>query len=323
MRDTLKTYIICLIITCLYCSCSRKHSATSPQRATITAEFNADSAFAFLKTQVDFGPRTPGSEAHDKCVEYLATTLSRYADTVTIQRGTTTRYDGKQINISNIIASFNRNARRRVMLSAHYDSRPWADQDQDNKQWNTPIDGANDGASGVAVLLEIARQLAIKNTDYGIDIFMWDAEDCGTPQFDQQHANNDSWCLGTQYWIKNKHLRNYEAQYGILLDMVGATDAQFLMEYYSVQNASSLVNALWNTAAELGYGQRFIKRKTHPITDDHYYLNMAGIPTIDIIHYDDNGFCKQWHTTNDNISSISRETMHCVGHTVLHYLYNN
>lgn len=304
------------------CRKSVQHGNAAPKQVTAAA-FDADSAYSFVVKQVGYGPRVPQYKAHDECAHYLVRKLSAYADTVILQRGTMRRYDGRTLPILNIIASFNPESPRRVMLSAHYDTRPWADQDKNEAAWKKPFDGANDGASGVAVLLEIARQLKAEPLDYGIDIILWDAEDSGTPQFEQQRAANNSWCLGSQYWVKNKHRHGYQAQYGILLDMVGAPDAKFYMEQYSTQNAASLVNDVWNTAHRLGFGEWFVKKNVYPVTDDHYYLNLAGIPTIDIIHYDDlNGFGAYWHTTGDNLDAVSAKTLNAVGTTVLSFLRN-
>lgn len=317
-----RLYFILLLILAVP-SCLKNPSQTgTPSKPHTDVAFDADSAYRYAAAQVAFGPRVPGSEAHSRCAEYLENTLSRFADTVITQRGSMTAYDGSQMPVRNIIAALNADVKRRVMLSAHYDTRPWADQDADSGKWHTPIDGANDGASGVAVLLEIARQLNAMHTDLGVDIVLWDAEDGGTPQFDE-HGRHDSWCLGSQYWAKHKHKAGYEAQCGILLDMVGAEDARFLLEQHSRQYAGSIMKSIWQTARRLGYGDIFVEQNAYPLVDDHYYLNLAGIPTVDIIHYDNQrGFPAQWHTTKDNMDHISPLTLGAVGHTVLDYIVN-
>lgn len=316
-----KLLIIALIAAVMH-SCAQKPQSVSKPQEHISVAFDADSAYHFAAEQVSFGPRVPGSTSHRLCAEYLEHTLQRFADTVIVQHGSMPSYNGTPMPVRNIIAAFNPNATPRIMLSAHYDTRPWADQEQEQEKWHTPIDGANDGASGVAVLLEIARQLREMNTTKGIDIMLWDAEDSGTPQFEYS-ANHDSWCLGSQYWALHKHKAGYEAQCGILLDMVGAPDAQFQLEQHSQQYANHILKEVWKTARRLGYGDIFTDKHAYPITDDHYYLNQAGIPTIDIIHYDDiRGFGSYWHTTSDNMDHISRHTLGAVGTTVLDFITN-
>ncbi|MCD4745308.1 MAG: M28 family peptidase [Bacteroidales bacterium] len=285
-------------------------------------EFNADSAFHYVKMQVDFGPRVPNTKSHTECSEFLYSKLKSFSDTVIIQKFKTRAFDGTVLNGKNIIASFNPETNNRIFLSAHWDSRPFADHDPDEKNHRTPIDGANDGASGVGVLLEIARQLHLSRPTIGVDIILFDTEDYGEPQDSQTQGNEDTWGLGSQYWSKNPHKTNYFAKYGILLDMVGASDARFLMEGWSLYYAPEIVKKVWNIAHKIGYIDYFLFEEGGYITDDHYYVNkIKKIPTIDIIHLDTtspNGtFFPYWHTVKDNIKIIDKWTLKVVGQTVL------
>lgn len=284
-------------------------------------EFNADSAYAFVQKQVDFGPRVPGSDAHTACRNWLLSTLEGYADRVISQEGSMPIYTGKQLKFTNIIASFNPEQGNRILLCAHWDTRPFADQDKDPANHQTPIAGANDGGSGVGVLLEIARLLKSNPVNIGVDIVLFDLEDYGQPEFAQGPKQADSYALGSQYWSKNPHVPGYQAKYGILLDMVGAANSRFRVEGFSNQYAPSIVQKVWSTANDLGFGSFFPMEMGPPIQDDHYYVNtLKGIPTVDIIHLENNGyqtFHSSWHTMQDDMSVIDPTTLKAVGQTVL------
>ena len=287
--------------------------------------FDADSAFNYVKAQTDFGPRIPNSTAQVKCADWLSRTMKKYADTVIVQSFQTRGFDGKTLNGKNIISSFNPSKGNRIMLCSHWDSRPFADQDSVRK--NEPIDGANDGASGVGILIEIARQLSIAKPDLGVDIIFFDIEDYGQPENSGYPDMDDSYCLGSQYWSQHLHTPNYFARYGILLDMVGATNATFTQEGTSMRYAENETGMVWKTARDLGYGSYFLTEKTNPIVDDHYYINqMVQIKCIDIIHYDYNTpshFWKHWHTHGDTIDKIDKNSLKAVGQTLLQVLFND
>lgn len=318
----MKKYILLvLILPFLVISCHTKENKeknTIKENTVSVPAFDSDSAFAFVKIQTDFGPRVPGSEAHEQCAAFLIAKLQSYCDTVYVQNFTAATYDGKKFPSKNIIGCFNVEKSNRVLLASHWDSRPFADQDAIEANRSKAIDGADDGASGVGVLLELARQLQQEHPEVGVDIIFFDCEDYGTPS--GVDVPGDWWCLGSQYWAKNPHVENYTALYGILLDMVGSANAKFRHEYFSVYYAQTIVSKVWSMANRLGYGQQFINESAHPITDDHYYVNkMARIPMIDIIHQDNStgtGFGPVWHTTNDNISNISAEMLGIVGVTL-------
>jgi hypothetical protein len=310
-------------------SCTREPkkevpAETKPERAIVVPTFNADSAYAYVKAQVDFGPRVPLTKAHADCAKYMVTELKKYADSVIVQKGIVTTFDNKNIECKNIIAQFNPQQKRRVLLCAHWDTRPWSDSDTIRP--GEPNDGASDGASGVAVLLEIARQLKQSKPAIGIDIIMLDMEDYGEPDNTPYERKQDTYALGTQYWAKNTHVPNYYAEYGVLLDMVGAKNATFSRERYSLQFASSVVTKVWNTANQIGYSDYFLYRDGGYVTDDHYYINtLAKIPCIDIIQHDPatrSGFGSYHHTHADNMDIIDKNTLKAVGQTLLHVIYS-
>lgn len=298
-----------------------------PERIVEVPSFNADSAYFFVKKQVDFGPRVPNSAAHKQAGDYFIKVLEQYDATVSVQEFEATTFDGKKLNLRNIVASFFPEKQKRVLLAAHWDTRPFADKDDQRR--DEPIDGANDGASGVAVLLEAARIFHTQqDPEIGIDIILFDGEDWGEKE-GGHHASPppglDSWyCLGSQYWSKNKHKPNYSAYYGILLDMVGGKNAQFYREGISLQYAPRVVEKVWNAAERLGYSHIFVKKNIGEIIDDHLFVNRyAKIPMIDIISYDaaDDSFGTFHHTHEDNLSIISQETLKAVGQTLLHVIY--
>jgi len=286
--------------------------------------FNDDSAYNFIKEQVDFGPRVISSKGWHNCANYLYKKLKSYTPNVAIQEAPVITYDRKNHVLKNIIASFSAEKNNRIVLFAHWDTRPIADYDTKNK--NNPILGANDGGSGVGILLEIARQLHIKNSKIGVDIILFDAEDYGQPENSKFPLMKDSWCLGSQYWAKNPHKINYHARYGILLDMVGAKNATFTHEEISTYYANNTLQKIWREAHKLGFGQYFIFKNTKQIIDDHYYVNtIIKIPTVDIIEYDPktkSNFNKHWHTHADDMNNIDKNTLNAVGQTLLHIIYN-
>jgi Zn-dependent M28 family amino/carboxypeptidase len=289
-------------------------------------DFNADSAYNYVAKQLSFGPRVPGSEAHKACALWMEKTLREFTDEVKIQNFKTRVYNNQIFEGKNIIASFKPNIQNRIFLAAHWDSRPYADHDPDSDNHNTPIDGANDGASGCGVLMEIARQLSMQNPSIGVDIIFFDLEDYGPPQDTQTNEATDTWGLGSQYWSKNPHTYGYSAKYGILLDMVGATNATFPLEGFSMYYAPDITKKVWDIAAKEGYGDYFIYDNGAYITDDHYFVNeLAKIPTLNIIHLDPtsvNGtFYDYWHTVNDNLDQIDPATLKAVGQTVLAVIF--
>lgn len=292
---------------------------------TPTPVFDADSAYAYVENQVGFGPRVPNTPGHIACGDYLVSELKRFGAKVYEQEALLTAYDNTGLQSRNIIGAFNPDQKERILLFAHWDTRPYADRETDKSNHHKPIDGADDGASGVGALLEIARQIGQQSPNVGVDILFFDAEDYGTPEFVTNYTP-DSWCLGSQFWSKNPHVPNYRAEFGILLDMVGTKNATFFKERTSLRFAAPIVEKVWNTARDLGYGKYFIHATGGEIVDDHQYvISGRNIPCIDIINYDpesSTGFGSYWHTLDDTMENINRETLKAVGQTVLEVVYN-
>lgn len=315
---------VVFFISLFLCACHSESPTSAPVQQptakTITApSFNSDSAYAFVKAQVDFGPRIPGTVSHQKCADYLSKQLKQYGFDVMIQKGTVQTYDNQKFGLKNIIASFKPELQNRILICSHWDTRPWADEDSLNP--DSPFDGANDGASGVGVALEIARQIQGTPPNIGIDVIFFDLEDYG----DAEGTSESSWCLGSQYWSKNLHTPNYAANFGILLDMVGNTNAVFPKEEQSMSFASGAVNKVWKTANEIGYGNFFSPQTLSFVgSDDHVYVNKAGIPCLDIISYDEKlkGFGDFHHSHQDNMTIIDKATLKAVGQTILQVIYN-
>lgn len=294
------------------------NSSDGATEAAAAPQFDADSAYDFTAAQCAFGPRVPGTDAHARCGAMLVEKLQAWADSVIVQEAPVTTFDGKHFTARNIVAQFNPQADGRILLLAHWDCRPWADQDPDLDKRTQPVMGANDAASGTAVLLEVARVLKHHPATMGVDILLVDVEDWG------DENNEDSWALGTQYWAKHPHVSGYKPLYGILLDMVGARGAQFAPEYFSLQNAPSVVQRVWDTARSAGYTSYFKNDGGGAVTDDHVAVNQAGIPCIDIIDLrqgSEHGFFAGWHTTHDTMDNIDRATLKAVGQTVVNLIY--
>lgn len=310
-----------VVISMSACGNSTQQASDTTQESEETQiqvpQFDADSAYQYTADQCNYGPRVPGTQAHAQCASMLTSRLQSWADSVIVQEAPVTTFDGKHFTAKNIIAQFNPNAEGRILLLAHWDCRPWADKDPDESRRQEPVMGANDAASGAAVLLEVARQLKSQPSAMGVDIVLVDVEDWGNENDD------DSWALGTQYWTAHPHESGYKPLYGILLDMVGAKGARFGHEYYSMHYAPGVVQNVWNTAQAAGYGSFFRNENSGGVTDDHVPVNNAGIPCIDIIDMRQQGFFDGWHTTHDTMDCIDRNTLKAVGQTLLNVIYNN
>ncbi|MDO4771118.1 M28 family peptidase [Porphyromonas sp.] len=331
-------YTLILMAAVAACGGQKKTagSDTGSQQSQETASiapspFSADSAYLNIQKQVDFGPRVPNMPSHRACADFLAASLERQGLQLHVQNIKVKAYDGAILDARNIIGVHNPDAKRRILLFAHWDTRPMADHDGDKSKRHQPIDGADDGGSGTGVLLEIARllkQYPMKNI--GIDIALFDAEDYGAPEeANYQGESTETWALGTQKWTREPHVPGYHADFGILLDMVGSKDARFYREYFSQESAGRMVTQIWDTAKRLGYNKYFINEMGGAVTDDHYFvIRNLGIPCVDIINFDPdsrNGFGHYWHTHKDNMSIIDRETLKAVGETVWQVLldYDN
>ena len=309
--------LLSVLLAVAGCKPSKGRDTQVPQ-----IDFCADSAYRYVQEQVAFGARVPGSGAHRDCAAYLRRQLERFGAQVEVQQGQLPDYKGDMQTVVNIIGRYeSRHTQKRILLAAHWDSRPWADQEEDYADRQMPVPGANDGASGIGVLLEIARQLGLRDSTGAVDIVLFDCEDMGTPDFYTEKEREDTWCLGSQLWSREQRHRNKEYQYGIVLDMVGAPDAVFPKEYHSLEFARQYTEKIWRIAEKQGYTQYFKDQIAYPITDDHYYVNtIAGIPCVDIIHYDTQsmtGFAHWWHTRLDDMRNISPATLDAVGRVVM------
>lgn len=304
----------------------------TPAVTVTVPPFNRDSAYHFVQKQVDFGPRVPGTPAHKKCAAWLVSEFTRMGMVVIEQKFTAQTYFGPREAV-NIIAQYRPELTNRVLLSAHWDTRHVADKD--SKDQDKPILGADDGASGVGVLLEIARMLQANPVELGVDLICFDAEDLGDDRGHEagqsmmtqasSDAKTQTWCLGSQHWSRNLHRPGYTAQFGILLDMVGARGALFPREGYSAQSAPRVQDRIWGIAAELGYGSYFPNRPGGFVTDDHVFIiRGARIPTVDIISIPNpppNSFGSYHHTHADNMDIIDRNVLGMVGEVVATVLY--
>jgi Zn-dependent M28 family amino/carboxypeptidase len=316
----------CTALTSLFWGCNQTTETTtsdSPaasETVIVTQKktgFSADNAYNHIKSQLDFGFRIPGTPAHKQCADWLLKQLKTQCDTTYFQVGQSKNpTSGATIPIYNIIGSINPQAEKRMIFAAHWDSRPMADQDDNNPK--DPILAANDGASGVGVILELARILHSEKPEWGVDFILFDAEDLGVAEIE------NSFCLGSQYWGKNLHKANYKANFGVLLDMVGGKDAKFMWEANSNQYANWILVHTWQIAKELGHDNHFQLQNIGAITDDHKYVYEAtNIPMIDIIQYNEKtGFAPYWHTHDDNLDAIDKNTLQAVGNTLLNLIFN-
>lgn len=311
---------------------SNSAPATTEVKLVEPPLFKVDSAMKFLRAQVDMGPRVPMSAGHNQCGDWIVAKCKSMGGEITEQYTKVTNWEGNATPVRNIIAQWGKNKKSRIMLAAHWDSRWVADKDPKKENQRKPIDGANDGASGVAVLLEIARIMQEKQPEVGVDLVFFDNEDQGAPEWSDlsPQESNKTWCLGSQYWAKNPHdIEN--VRYGILLDMVGGKNARFNMEGTSMAAASDVMGWIWNQANRLGYGNLFVKEEIGGITDDHVFMNQAGVRSIDIIDMRPNTvtmgmggfeFGHFHHTLSDNMENIDPQVLEAVGKVVATALYN-
>ena len=278
--------------------------------------FDEDHAFSYLVAQCDFGPRNPGSDGYYACLDYLITELDQSANEIILQDFSyqERRYN-KKYNLENIIARFNPDAEFQTVISAHWDTRPWADEEDLRQDRDQPIIGANDGASGVAILLELAKIMGENPPPIGVNLVFFDGEDMGVP------GENETYCQGSRFFAKNLPIpRPNEA---INLDMVGDKQLVLPIERYSLKYHPKLVRHLWDRAKEMGL-DAFIGRVDYAIYDDHIPLNeIAGIPSIDIIDFKyPNSYANFWHTMNDIPENCSEESLGQVGDLMVDYIYN-
>lgn len=324
--------LISLTVTAMAACGKAQTSSAAPEAAgqeaaQEVAVFDADSAYAYVAVQTAFGPRVPNTEAHARCGAWLAGKLADLgAVNVKVDSCVLTAYDGTRLNARNISAQVNPSASKRVLLLSHWDSRPWADHEKDASLRRKPIDGANDGASGVGVILELVRALAGNQPKVGVDVLFVDAEDYGRHADDiTVSSDDDSWALGSKHWAQNPTVDLSKVRYAVLLDMVGGKNAVFTREYFSEYTAKDINDKMWKAAERAGYADRFADRVGSPVIDDHISLMNVGVPAIDIIENDNpatGSFNPTWHTLDDNIGNIDKETLRAVGQTLLSLIYS-
>jgi glutaminyl-peptide cyclotransferase len=301
MRYRLTGFVLAAFVFIFWLSCQKHKSAPI---------FDENQAYKYLVEQCDFGPRNPNSLPHDKCGQYLYDRLA--ATTTVCRRQQFDYYDDvfkDTLKLTNIIASYNPKSQRRILLCAHWDSRPWADKDPDSNVHNQPILGANDGASGVAILLTIAEAFNKQPPPLGVDIVLLDGEDYG------REGQEDKWLLGSQYFVKN--IDGYNPICVVLLDMVGDSDLQIYKEYYSSTYAGWLVNRIWK-AASIEKAEHFYPDIKHTVYDDHIPFLKVGIPAVDLIDMD----YKYWHTLGDTPDKCSAKSLGEVGRVILRLIFD-
>ncbi len=321
MKRTRKfCFLISLLL--LFISCREEGAGLEFERqGRVVPEFNAQNAYNFIQEQVNFGPRVPNTQEHVLTKEYLREKLVDIAGTrnVFVQEFQQEVY-GENLTMYNLLASFGVHHTDRIILAAHWDTRPRAEEDEVDP--DSPILGADDGGSGVGVLLELARIFSENELPIGVDIIFFDGEDYG------EVSDLDNYFLGARHWGNNPPVPGYSPRFGILLDMVGGEYAQFSKEAYSMRFVPNLVNEIWAIAARLRYDNLFLDQRGGNVADDHIIVRqLTGIPMINIIHHtlDHNGnikFPPYWHTQNDNMDIIDPETLQAVGDVLLELIYN-
>lgn len=318
-------FLLLFLFGCNGCTSDPKPETpvTTPTKPTPKSvdipKFHRDSAYLFTKKQVDFGPREPNTKAHTATKNWYVHKFKSYGAEVIEQNFQVRSFENKMLNATNVIAQFNPKNSHRIVLAAHWDTRHVGDQDPDAKKQKEAILGADDGASGVGMLIEIARQISLNKIDLGVDIVLFDAEDQGS-----NGGKETEWCLGSQHWSRNLHT-THKHKFGILLDMAGSKNARFTKDQVSMTYAPKVMNKVWKIAQESGYGNFFVNETSGPLVDDHKFVNeIARIPMIDIINRPTtsrSGFGHYWHTHDDNMNVIDKKTLRAVGQTVLAVIY--
>jgi len=315
----MKSLLALALLMALFHGCTRKDAAprgtekAAVARPVAIPSFDPARAFQFLHAQTSFGPRHPNSVGHERCLEYLEGTLSDLCDTVVLQPFTHPGY-GETLRLTNVIARFRAELPARILLCAHWDTRPRADRDSSRARREEPILGANDGASGVAVLLELATLMKAAPPPVGVDIVLFDGEDYGL------EGDTDNYLLGSRHFVRMKPA-DYVVRFGILLDMVGDAALELPREQFSDRYARDIVDLVWQHAAALGVGE-FLDAPGHDVLDDHVILNQAGIRTIDIIDFDyPDPTNRYWHTHQDTPDKCSPQSLGAVGRVLTQVLY--
>jgi len=322
-RNIYTLFMIVLMLTIFNGCESKKQPEQSIPEITLSKNVqspksNPSNIYASVEKQLENGPRVVGSKAHELTKGYFLSTLTLYANKVETQNFELVGYDNEKLALTNIIAKFNPTAKKRIFICGHWDSRPRSDQESDSKLQSLPVPGANDGASGCAVMLELARIMKDRSPEIGVDLIFLDGEDYG------KSSDLTMFCLGSKYFAAN--VREYSPEFGILLDMVGDKEAQFLQEQNSLIFGGEIVNLVWDAAKNIG-ASTFVPEQGSSIYDDHIPLNQSGLKTVDIIDASlvgadvSVGRRHYWHTTHDTIDNISKETLGQVADVLLNVIY--
>ena len=327
-------YFLLAVMACLLSACGgkTKRNIGGPDTITLAScpTFSTDTCMKYIQEQCDFGPRVTGSKEAALCRQYLVEQFKCFGAQVEEQPCEVTLWDGSKLSACNIIAKVNPDNQDRILFCAHWDSRPWADNDPNLLNHQKPVLAANDGASGVAVMLELARLMSKEQPiKTGIDFVCFDVEDYGTPQWanEEEASEGSTWCLGSRAWTEQAAQDNYQARFGILFDMVGGRGSTFSKELISIYYAQPIVEMLWHIAKQIGYGQFFPLSEGSSIMDDHVNVNkIANVPCIDIVPYHTDGpspFGPTWHTVSDTPENIDPYVLEAVGQSVLQFIYND
>lgn len=298
MRSLIRLFLPVLPVLPVLLSCKEK--PRPPQ------EFEGATAFGYIEQQVGFGPRIPGTDAHRKMADWLDSLLRQRADTVIVQSWSHVTAKGDTLPLRNFIARFNPAAEKRVLLLAHWDSRPVSDSPR-SRDPARPVPGANDGGSGVAVLLGVADALKRTPPATGVDLLFVDGEDYG----DFSKTPKDV-LIGSRYYGAHQ-VPGPKPLYAVLFDLVGDKDLQLYQEGNSLTGSPEVVSLVWDTAKDLGYGGYFIASPRHTLIDDHIELQKAGIRAIDVVDFD----YPAWHTPDDTIDKVSAASLQVVGDVAL------
>jgi len=285
--------------------------------------FDGQAALGYVQAHLAFGPRTPGTPAHDSAANWIIAEMKKRTDSVWVQRWTQTTPEGNKLPLTNILARFNPTASQRVLYITHWDTRPKADDDNNFGNRARPILGANDGASGVGLFMALGDVFKKTPPSLGVDLLFVDGEDWGNFEADQSGGYPDA-LFGSQYFAANPPSPDYKPLYGVLFDMIGDADLQIYQEGNSVQNAPEVVRRVWDTASELGYSRHFVSEVGEFVTDDHMPLQKKGLRVVDVLDIQygplpsgHNGFTHAspdyHHTSQDTMDKLSTQSLQMVG----------
>jgi hypothetical protein len=292
--------VVLAAVTASLPACQRSARGGAAER------FDGERAFGYVERQMAFGPRVPNSPGHRATGDWLLTELRARADTVVVQEFTHTTRGGARLALRNFFARFRPAATERVLFLAHWDTRPHADRSADSTHHTQPVPGANDGASGVAVLLGLADALKAAPPAQGVDLLFVDGEDWG------DFGDTTETLIGARHFAAQVP-PGYQPLYAVLFDMVGDRDLQIYQEGNSVAFAPEVVTLVWRKAEELGYGAIFRPTVGHTLVDDHVALQGVGLRAIDVIDFD----YPYWHTLDDTIDKVSAASLDVVGEVAM------